>query len=164
MHKPPPLPLTMWVMFLFSSDLECQCTSWRSAIPEDQSCKTTGLLSVMRSWMGMAWKLNSGILTLYMCSLYPCTSFVTCSIVRSPFNFDPVYIADCKGYKYTLHGLARGKRSGSESLRLMIEFSWAGHYSMCTYSNLRVQFCYDATVCYVLVSDGQGSLVCPVFS
>ena len=115
--------------------------------------------------MGMGWTLNSGILTLYMCSLYPCTSFVTCSIIRSPFNFDPMYIADCKGYKYTLHSLARGKRSGSEKFEIYdIEFSWTGHYSMCTYSNLRVQFCYNATVHYVVVSDGQGSLVCTVFS
>ena len=78
-----------------------------------------------------------------------------------------MYIADCKGYKYTLlHGLACGKRSGSEStnLGLMIALSWAEHYGMCTYTNLRVQFCYDATVCYVLVSDGQGNLVCTVFS
>ena len=149
----------------FSSDLESQCTSWCSAIPEDKSCKTTGMLSVMRSWMGMAWRLNSGISTSYMYALHPCSSLsLACSTVQFPFNFDPVYIADCKGYKYTVHGLAHGKHSGSESLRFMIEFSWARYYSVCTYSNLRVQFCYDATVCYVLVSDGQGSLVCPVFS
>ena len=47
MHKPPPLPLTMLVMCFFSSDLECQCTSWCSAIPEDQSCKHAQCNEVM---------------------------------------------------------------------------------------------------------------------
>ena len=74
-------------------------------------------------------------------------------------------IADCKGYKYTLlHGLACGNRSGSESLGVMIVLPWAGHYGMCTYTNRRVPFFCDATVCYVLVRGGQGSLVCTVFS
>ena len=51
------------VFFHIHLVLECQCTG---AVPSQKTGKTTCMLSVMRSWVGMAWRLNSGILTSYM--------------------------------------------------------------------------------------------------
>ena len=100
------------------------------AIPEDW--QNNG--HAMRSWVGTAWRLISGILT-FVYAPYSCTwSSVTLAALLTliPIWFQShvyMYIADCKGDKYTLHYLAHGKCPGSESLGRTVEHPWVGHCS-----------------------------------